>query len=78
VFTFTNIAYQGSYPRELLNSRVTRWLYTDQLDTMLKLLKAVWFRTREHGQPTYAREIKPGVRCGLEALHEFHWKLSGS
>ena len=84
VFTIHNIAYQGSFPRELLNyTGLPGWLYNPgQLEHYgFNFLKAgiVFADAVNTVSPTYAREIQTGeFGCGLEGLlNSVHWKLSG-
>ncbi len=84
VFTVHNIAYQGSYPRELLNyTGLPAHLYNPgQLEHYgLNFLKAgvVFADAVTTVSPTYAREIQTReFGEGLEGLlTNLHWKLSG-
>jgi starch synthase len=84
VFTIHNVAYQGSYPRDLLNlTGLPGWLYNpSQLEHYgLNLLKGgiVFADAVTTVSPTYAREIQSAeFGCGLEGtLSGVHWKLSG-
>jgi starch synthase len=84
VFTIHNIAYQGSYPRELMNlTGLPGWLYNPgQLEHYgLNFLKAgaVFADAVTTVSPTYAREIQTGAYgYGLEGtLASVSWKLSG-
>ena len=84
VFTIHNIAYQGSFPRDLMNfTGLPTWLYNpSQLEHFgLNFLKAgtVFADAVTTVSPTYAREIQTGeYGYGLEGtLTSFHWKLSG-
>jgi starch synthase len=84
VFTIHNIAYQGSYPRELMNyTGLPAGLYNPgQLEHYgFNFLKAgvVFSDAVTTVSPTYAREIQTGeFGCGLEGLLAgVHWKLSG-
>jgi starch synthase len=84
VFTIHNIAYQGSFPRELMNyTGLPERLYNPaQLEHYgLNLLKAgvVFADAVTTVSPTYAREIQTAeFGCGLEGLlSSYHWKLTG-
>ncbi|MBM3981474.1 MAG: glycogen synthase GlgA [Planctomycetes bacterium] len=84
VFTIHNIAYQGSFPRELMNyTGLPGWLYNPgQLEHYgFNFLKSgiVYADAVNTVSPTYAREIQTGeFGCGLEGLlNNVHWKLSG-
>ena len=84
VFTIHNIAYQGSYPRDLMNfTGLPDRLYNPgQLEHYgLNFLKAgVMFADAVNTvSPTYAREIQTSeYGCGLEGtLASVNWKLSG-
>ncbi len=84
VFTIHNIAYQGAYPRELLNyTGLPGHLYNPgQLEHYgLNFLKAgvVFADAVNTVSPTYAREIQTSeFGCGLEGLlGSVYWKLSG-
>jgi starch synthase len=84
VFTIHNIAYQGSYPRELMNlTGLPYSLYNPaQLEHYgLNFLKAgvVFADAVNTVSPTYAREIQSAeFGCGLEGLLAgYNWKLSG-
>ncbi len=84
VFTLHNLAYQGSYPRELMNyTGFPNYLYNPgQLEHYgLNFLKAgiVFADAVTTVSPTYAREIQTAAfGCGLEGLlNNLHWKLSG-
>ncbi len=84
VFTIHNIAYQGSYPRDLMNyTGLPGWLYNPgQLEHYgLNFLKAgiVFADAVNTVSPTYAREIQTSeFGYGLEGLlGHLHWKLSG-
>jgi starch synthase len=84
VFTIHNIAYQGSYPRELMNfTGLPGWLYNPgQLEHYgFNFLKAgvVFADAVNTVSPTYAREIQSTeFGCGLEGLLAgVNWKLSG-
>src|SRR5262245_24473372 len=84
VFTIHNIAYQGNFPRELMNlTGLPGWLYNPgQLEHYgLNFLKAgvVFANAVNTVSPTYAREIPSAeFGCGLEVLlSSYHWKLSG-
>ncbi|MDY3557075.1 glycogen synthase GlgA [Gemmata sp. JC717] len=83
-FTVHNIAYQGSYPRELMNyTGLPGWLYNpNQLEHYgFNFLKSgiVFADAVNTVSPTYAREIQTGeFGYGLEGLlTNLHWKLSG-
>ena len=84
MFTIHNIAYQGSYPRELMNyTGFPQWLYNPgQLEHYgLNFLKAgvVFADAVTTVSPTYSREIQTReFGEGLEGLlTSVHWKLSG-
>ena len=84
VFTIHNIAYQGSYPRELLNyTGLPGRLYNPaQLEHYgFNFLKSgvVFADAVNTVSPTYAREIQSAeFGCGLEGLLAgVNWKLSG-
>lgn len=84
VFTIHNIAYQGSYPRELMNfTGLPPYLYNPgQLEHYgFNLLKSgiVFSDAVNTVSPTYAREIQTAeFGYGLEGLlNGVHWKLSG-
>ena len=84
VFTIHNIAYQGSFPRELMGlTRLPGWLYNPaQLEHYgLNFLKAgaVFADAVNTVSPTYAREIQTvEYGYGLEGvLTSIHNKLSG-
>lgn len=84
VFTIHNIAYQGSYPRDLMNiTGLPGWLYNpSQLEHYgFNFLKSgiVYSDAVTTVSPTYAREIQTGeFGCGLEGLlNTVHGKLSG-
>lgn len=84
VFTIHNIAYQGSYPRELMNfTGLPAHLYNPgQLEHYgFNFLKSgvVFSDAVTTVSPTYAREIQTAeFGCGLEGLlSTYHWKLSG-
>ena len=84
VFTIHNIAYQGSFPRELMSlTGLPDWLYNPgQLEHYgLNFLKAgiVFADAVNTVSPTYAREIQTAAfGCGLEGLlNSVHGKLSG-
>ncbi len=84
VFTIHNIAYQGSFPRELMNyTGLPERLYNPaQLEHYgLNMLQAgvVFADAVTTVSPTYAREIQTAeFGCGLEGLlSSYHWKLTG-
>ncbi len=84
VFTIHNIAYQGSFPRDLLNyTGLPQSLYNPgQLEHYgFNFLKSgiVFADAVNTVSPTYAREIQTlEYGCGLEGLlTSYHWKLSG-
>ncbi len=84
VLTIHNIAYQGSFPRDLMNfTGLPAWLYNpSQLEHYgLNFLKAgvVFADAVTTVSPTYAREIQTGeYGYGLEGtLASLNWKLSG-
>jgi starch synthase len=84
VFTIHNIAYQGVYPRQLLNyTGLSGRLYNPgQLEHYgFNFLKSgvVFADAVNTVSPTYAREIQTAeFGCGLEGLlGGVHWKLSG-
>jgi starch synthase len=84
VFTIHNIAYQGSFPRELMNyTGLGSWLYNPgQLEHWgFNFLKSgiVFADAVSTVSPTYAREIQSAeFGYGLEGLlSAIHWKLSG-
>lgn len=84
VFTIHNIAYQGVFPRELMNyTGLPPSLYNPgQLEHYgLNFLKGgiVFSDGVNTVSPTYAREIQTmEFGCGLEGLlTNYHWKLSG-
>ena len=84
VFTIHNIAYQGSYPRELMNyTGLPGHLYNPgQLEQYgFNFLKGgiVFADAVNTVSPTYAREIQTAeFGCGLEGLlTNVHGKLSG-
>jgi starch synthase len=84
VFTIHNIAYQGSFPRELMTiAGLPGHLYNPgQLEHYgFNFLKAgvVFSDAVNTVSPTYAREIQTGeFGCGLEGLlANVNWKLSG-
>ncbi|MBN9118304.1 MAG: glycogen synthase GlgA [Planctomycetes bacterium] len=84
VFTIHNIAYQGSYPRSLMNvTGLSPALYNPgQLEHYgFNLLKSgvVFADAVNTVSPTYAREIQTAeFGCGLEGLLSgVHWKLTG-
>lgn len=84
VFTIHNIAYQGSFPRELLNTTgLPGWLYNPgQLEHYgFNFLKSgiVYADAVNTVSPTYAREIQTTeFGCGLEGLlNSVNGKLSG-
>jgi starch synthase len=84
VFTIHNIAYQGSFPRSLLNfTGLPQTLYNPgQLEHYgFNFLKGgiVFADAVNTVSPTYAREIQTAeYGCGLEGLlSTYHWKLSG-
>ncbi|MCI0705511.1 MAG: glycogen synthase, partial [Planctomycetia bacterium] len=84
IFTIHNIAYQGSYPRDVMNlTGLPASLYNPgQLEHYgLNFLKAgvVFADAVNTVSPTYAREIQTAeFGCGLEGLLSgVHWKLSG-
>src|SRR5262245_25644475 len=84
VFTIHNIAYQGSYPRELMNfTGLPPSLYnpTALEHYGFNFLKAgvVFSDAVNTVSPTYAREIQTAeFGCGLEGLLAgANWKLSG-
>jgi starch synthase len=84
VFTIHNIAYQGSYPRELMNfTGLPASLYNPgQLEHYgFNFLKSgvVFTDAVNTVSPTYAREIQTAeYGCGLEGtLAGVNWKLSG-
>jgi starch synthase len=84
LFTIHNIAYQGSFPRELLNfTGLPQSLYNPgQLEHYgFNFMKGgiVFADAVNTVSPTYAREIQTAeYGCGLEGLlTTYHWKLSG-
>jgi len=84
VFTIHNIAYQGSFPRDLINyTGLSPSLYNPgQLEHYgFNFLKSgvVFADAVTTVSPTYAREIQSAeFGCGLEGLlASYHWKLSG-
>jgi starch synthase len=84
LFTIHNIAYQGSYPRDLMNyTGLPQSLYNPaQLEHYgFNFLKGgiVFADAVNTVSPTYAREIQTAeFGCGLEGLlTNYHWKLSG-
>jgi starch synthase len=84
VFTIHNIAYQGSFPRDLMNfTGLPGRLYNPaQLEHFgFNFLKAgvVFADAVTTVSPTYAREIQTAeFGCGLEGLlGGLNWKLSG-
>lgn len=85
VFTIHNIAYQGTFGRDVLNlTGLPGWLFNPQqleFHGQLNFLKAgiVFADAVNTVSPTYAREIQTGeFGCGLEGLLSgVHAKLSG-
>lgn len=84
LFTIHNIAYQGSFPRELMNyAGLPPSLYNPgQLEHYgFNCMKGgiVFADAVNTVSPTYAREIQTAeFGCGLEGLlTTYHWKLSG-